>query len=175
MTDNPRILTIENKEEEKFLRTKTADFDFSKFSKKEIRGLIDLMRKIMKTHAGVGLSANQIGLPFRFFIAEFREKEENPPKLYAIFNPEITKFSKEKNLMEEGCLSAPGLYGEIERSREIVLTGLDKNGRTIKIKARGILARIFQHETDHLNGILFIDKAEKLYLIKEGEGEKDPV
>ncbi len=80
-------------------------------------------------------------------------------KFYVIFNPEIIKFSEEKIIMEEGCLSAPGIYGQVERSSEIILQGYDKNGRKIKIRASGLLARIFQHETDHLNGILFIDKA----------------
>lgn len=175
MTGNPRILTIENKEEEKSLRKRAADFDFSKFSKKEIRDLIAQMRKIMKAHNGVGLSANQIGLNLNMFVAEFKKSEDAPPKIYAVFNPKIEKFSAEKTLMEEGCLSVPGIYGEVERPEKIVLTGLDRNEKPVKIKARGILARIFQHETDHLNGVLFIDKATKLYEIAEMENEqKEP-
>ncbi|MEK7062176.1 MAG: peptide deformylase, partial [Patescibacteria group bacterium] len=80
---------------------------------------------------------------------------------YAIFNPEIIKFSKQTEIIEEGCLSVPGVLGEVERPKKIALTGFNKNDQKIKIKAEGLTARVFQHETDHLNGILFIDKIKK--------------
>ncbi len=151
------IWTINNKEQEKFLRRKASDFDFSKHDKKEIRELIKTMRAEMVKSVGIGLSANQIGLDMRLFVAKADGKQ------YAIFNPDITKFSKEKVLMEEGCLSVPELYGPVERPEKITMEGYDANGKKIKIKAWGILARVFQHETDHLNGILFIDKAKSLH------------
>ena len=150
------IWTINNKEQEKFLRRKASDFDFSKHSKKEIRETIKTMRLEMAKALGIGLSANQIGLDMRLFVAK------NNGKQYAIFNPVITKFSEEKIIMEEGCLSVPEMYGQVERPERITLEGQDYTGKKIKIKALGILARIFQHETDHLNGILFIDKAKNL-------------
>ncbi len=90
-------------------------------------------------------------------------------KFFAIFNPQIVKFSEEKILMEEGCLSVPGIWGGVERPEKITLVGFDKNGKKLKIKAWGLLARIFQHEIDHLNGILFIDKAKQVYKIPAGK------
>jgi peptide deformylase len=105
---------------------------------------------------GIGLSANQIGLNTRVFVA----RVEN--KFYAVFNPEIIQESKEKNKMDEGCLSIPGVYGLVERPAKVTLKGYDANGRPIKIKAWGLLARVFQHEVDHLNGNLFIDKAKQV-------------
>lgn len=150
------ILTITNLPEEKFLRQKTKSVDLIKADKKLLRKTIRQMRQLMKTVKGVGLSANQIGLDQKFFIAEVENK------FYAIFNPEITKFSREKNLLEEGCLSVPETLGEIERSQKITLEGQDVMGKKIKIKAWGMLAQVFQHEVGHLNGKLFIDKANQI-------------
>lgn len=176
---NPKIVTIENKKDEKFLRKKTAEVDFRGIDKKELAELIKNMRKMMYEANGIGLSANQIGLNMRLFVAQvfgkpIKRGADNkiimPPqsemKFYAILNPEITKFSNKKVAIEEGCLSVPGIYGIVERPEKITMEGYDKNGRKIKIKATGILARVFQHETDHLNGILFIDKCDKLYKVK---------
>ena len=151
------IYTINNKEQEKFLRRKASGFDFPKHSKKEIREIIKSMRVEMTKAIGLGLSANQIGLDMRLFVAKVSGKQ------YAIFNPVITKFSKETVLMEEGCLSVPEIYGTVERPEKVTLEGYDANNRKVKIKAWGLLARVFQHETDHLNGILFIDKTKILH------------
>ncbi len=151
------IWTINNKEQEKFLRRKASDFDFSKYDKKTIREIIKNMRLEMTKAIGLGLSANQLGLDMRLFIVKVDGKQ------YSIFNPIITKIYKETVLMEEGCLSVPEIYGPVERSERIVLEGFDSSNRKIKIKAWGLLARVFQHETDHLNGILFIDKAKSLH------------
>lgn len=176
---NLKILTINNKAEEKFLRKKTAEFDLSILGnsqkKKELDGLIKAMREIMHEARGVGLSANQVGLNLRLFVAQVLNKplkrDENNEiimpspdsmKFYAIFNPEITKFSNKKDVLEEGCLSVPQIYGDVERPERITLEGYEKNGKKIKIKAFGLLARVFQHEIDHLNGVLFIDKAKNL-------------
>ncbi len=174
----PKIITVNKKSEEKFLRQKTADFDFSKFSKKEVNELVQNMRKIMIAADGIGLAANQIGLDFKVFVAQIRETKrrnresissENQ-KFYAIFNPKIIKVSAEKSPIEEGCLSVPGGYfGEVERPQKITLEGQDKNGKKIKIKAWGLLARVFQHEVDHLNGTLYIDKAKNLKLVDSSQ------
>lgn len=150
-----KIHTINNKKEEEKLRRPVAKFDFSKHSKKEIRELIVKMRKIMKEADGVGLSANQIGLDIKVFVARFENK------FYAVFNPKITKESSEKVELEEGCLSVPGAFGEVARADKITLEGFDMNGKKLKIKAWGFLAQIFQHEVDHLEGILFTDKYKK--------------
>jgi peptide deformylase len=165
-----KIFTIADKKEEKFLRKKTAEFEFDKFSKKEINDLIKQMRETMNKAAGVGLSANQLGLNLRMFVAQISkevksQKSKVKSQFYAVFNPKIKTplFRNKKTKIEEGCLSVPGIYGEVERPERITLVGQDKNGRKIKIKAFGLLARVFQHEVDHLNGVLFIDKAKILH------------
>ena len=169
-----KILTISSKNEEKFLRQKTKDFVFlgkagaegaGKILKKQgSEELIRKMRRIMRQAKGVGLSANQIGLPFRMFVAEIPDYRGNP-KFYAIFNPkiEIEKEDKKKIPLEEGCLSVPGTYGQVERASRVKLTGFNKAGRSITIRAWGLQAQVFQHEVEHLDGKLFIDKAKSLH------------
>ncbi len=162
-----KIITIENKQDAKFLRKKTADFDFSRFTKKEIIELAKKMREIMIATNGIGLSANQLGLNLKVFVVQIPKTQNIADnKQYIIFNPEIIKFSKEKIIMEEGCLSVPGVYGLVERPEKITIVGQDKNGKKIKIKAWGLLARVFQHEVDHLNGILFIDRTKNIKKIE---------
>ena len=154
------LTTIEKKENEKFLRQKAVDFDFSKFTKKEINELIKAMRIMMKLNDGVGLAANQAGLNTRVFVAQVEDK------FYAIFNPKIIHESEEMAAEDEGCLSVPGFYGPVPRSTKITLTAYDKNNKPVKIKAWGLLARVFQHEVDHLNGKLFIDRASEMHKIE---------
>ena len=150
-----RILDINSEEDKKVLRDKISAFDFDKFSKSDINNLIKTMREVMDEADGVGLAANQIGLDMAVFVVGF------DGKFYAIFNPEIIKASKEKEGSEEGCLSIPGHADIAYRHEKITLIGYDKNQKKIKIKAWGLLARIFQHEIDHLNGKLFIDRVKK--------------
>ncbi len=160
-----KILKVDDKKNEKFLRRETADFDFTKSTKKEINELIARLKKEMRAAHGVGLSANQIGLGFKVFVAEVPDRNGGN-KFYAVFNPTIEKTSDEKIPLEEGCLSIPLTYGEVKRPERVTLSGYDKNGKPLKIKAWGLLARVFQHETDHLNGVLFIDKAETVQKIE---------
>ena len=159
-----KIFTIVNKKEEKFLRQKTAKFDFNKYTKKETAELVKQMRGIMTEAIGIGLSANQLGLDLRLFVAQLPQigADKTHEKFYAIFNPEIIKFSEKKVVMEEGCLSVPGVYGLVERPEKITLVGQDRYSKKIKIKAWGLLARIFQHEVDHLNGVLFVDRTKNI-------------
>jgi len=163
------IVTIKQKRDEKFLREKTKEFDVSKLKDKkqakEIRELVRKMRGIMKEANGVGLSANQIGIPERFFVARVPDGQGHQ-KFYAIFNPEIKKKSKEMETVEEGCLSVPQMYGPTERHYEVTLTGYDQHGKKLKIKAWGLLARVFQHEVGHLNGGLFIDIAKEVHKLE---------
>jgi peptide deformylase len=119
------------------------------------------MRQIMRAADGVGLSANQIELPYRLFVAQVPDSQGRL-KFYAIFNPEIVKISKKTELFEEGCLSTPSQYGLVPRPTQLTLKGFDMNGKKIKIKAWGLLARVFQHEVDHLNGKLFIDRTKNI-------------
>ena len=151
-----KIVTNQNKKDDKSLRRPTAAFDFKAFKKGEIKELVKLMRQSMIEADGIGLSANQIGLDLKVFVA----KVDN--KFYSVFNPELIQLSKETVNMEEGCLSVPGVFGTVERPEKLTLKGWDANGKPIKMKAWGLLARVFQHETDHLNGKLFIDKAKNI-------------
>jgi peptide deformylase len=162
------IVTIDKKNDEKFLRSKTVPFDIQKLkdrlNAKNIRELLKEMRETMRLANGVGLSANQIGIGERFFVAQVPD-DQGRQKFYAIFNPEIVKRSKMTETVEEGCLSVPNMYGPTERHYEVTLTGYDQHGKKLKIKAWGLLARVFQHEVGHLNGELFIDTAKELHRV----------
>jgi len=157
------IWVVSDKKEEKFLRKKPADFDFKDFTKKEIAELVSRMRRIMHAANGIGLSANQIGLDLNMFVAEVPDVDNGGMKFYAIFNPKIEKKGDQIAVLEEGCLSIPGKWGYVPRAEKVTLTGLDKNGKPVKIKAWGLLAHVFQHETDHLQGKLFIDRTKKVF------------
>jgi len=134
----------------------------------ELQTLIDDMIETMRAAPGVGLAAPQVAVPLRLIVVEYGEEAEEgepekPPKLYVMVNPEITRFSKEKEIGTEGCLSIPGLIGDVYRASEIVVRGLNRHGQPIRIRASGWLARIFQHEIDHLEGVLFTDLAERVW------------
>ena len=146
-----RILTVHNPDDERLLRTKVPAFDFTAISKAALRELIADMRKTMERAPGVGLSGNQLGLPYRFFVAR------DDGKFYAFFNPEIEKSSWETGELEEGCLSLPGVHVAVRRPEAITLRAFDRNGKRVRLRAWGLLARIFQHEIDHLNGVLITD------------------
>jgi len=126
----------------------------------ELQELINDMIETMQQAPGVGLAAPQVNVLERIFVAELPadEEEGTPAELYAFVNPEIVKTSRGVEDGEEGCLSIPGYVGEVSRHTMVVLRGQDATGRTIKVRANDYLARIFQHEMDHLEGIMFIDR-----------------
>ncbi len=128
---------------------------------KEIKKLIAEMKKIMIQNNGVGLAANQIGKNLSIFVAY------DGKKFYEFINPQIVKFIGKEEIVEEGCLSLPNIWGEIKRYPELIVKYQNLWGKTRKLKAKGLLAQIIQHEIDHLNGILFIDKAINIYHLKE--------
>jgi peptide deformylase len=136
---------------------------------KNLQTLIDDMVETMREAPGVGLAAPQIGLSERIIVIEYFEREEDeekedaPKKVWAVLNPEIVKASEEKLMGVEGCLSIPGMVGEVERHAQIQIKGLNRHGKPMRIKANGWLARIFQHEIDHLNGVLFTDRATRVW------------
>ncbi len=163
------VVTIHDGRKAAILKKKTVPLDIAALKRPAIKKLMQEMRAIMKSSEGVGLSANQVGLDLKFFIAEVPSEKGKRSKWYSILNPEIVKVSSEANVAEEGCLSIPGMYGPVERKKKITVSGFDVNGRRIKLKAWGFLARVFQHEIDHLNGILISDRAEKLYPIQRAE------
>jgi len=130
-----------------------------------LQALIDDMVETMRAAPGVGLAAPQVNSPLRLIVIEFGDEEDEtaPPKLYTVINPEITRHSQETIVGTEGCLSVPNLVGDVERYETITVKGLNRHGQPLKIKAKGWLARIFQHEIDHLNGILFTDLATQVW------------
>lgn len=113
------------------------------------------LTKTFKEPEGVGLASTQVGLMERFFVAKGKEK------FISVINPEITSFGKISKKYFEGCLSTPNLWGEVKRYTQIKVSYLDEEGKTVSRSLRGILAWIFQHEIDHLNGILFQDQVLK--------------
>jgi len=135
----------------------------------ELQTLIDDMIETMRAAPGVGLAAPQVGVPLRVIVVEFGDEEDEsvPPKLYVMVNPEITRRSRETEIGTEGCLSIPGLVGDVERALEVTVRGQSRRGQPMKLKVRGWLARIFQHEIDHLNGVLFTDLAERVWSPEE--------
>ena len=138
---------------------------------KNLQALIDDMIETMREAPGVGLAAPQIGLSERLIVVEYYEHEEDedeenedaPKKVWAVLNPEIIKASEETMMGVEGCLSIPNLVGEVERHAAIQVKGFNRHGKPMKVKAQGWLARIFQHEIDHLNGVLFTDRATRVW------------
>ncbi len=126
------------------------------------------MIETMYEAPGIGLAAVQLGILRRVIVIDI-SKDENKNPLF-IVNPKILNISKEKTIYEEGCLSLPGHFAEIERPAECTLEYLDFNGKKKKLKANGLLATCIQHEIDHLDGILFIDYLSKLkkdFIIKK--------
>ena len=131
----------------------------------ETQALIEDMILTLHEESGAGLAAPQVDVPQQIILVEFgsEEDEDIPPILYVAVNPKITRFSKELVLGAEGCLSIPNLMGEVERAEEIVVEGQDRYGKPLKMKLRGWVARIFQHEIDHLNGILYTDRTSTVW------------
>jgi len=141
-----------------------------------LQTLIDDMIETMRDAPGVGLAAPQVGVSDRVIVVQYAEQEEAEegqepkevePKLYVMVNPEIVKSSPDTVLGVEGCLSVPGLLGEVERNYEVRIKALNRRGQPMKLKAEGWLARIFQHEIDHLNGVLFTDLATQVWQPEE--------
>jgi peptide deformylase len=118
--------------------------------------LIDDMVATMYAAPGVGLAANQVGSLHRVFVANPSE-DHDPSRLLVVINPELVEADGEL-VTEEGCLSIPDFREEVRRARRVLVRGLDRAGRPIQVEGEDLLARIFQHELDHLNGVLFVDR-----------------
>lgn len=135
--------------------------DFGRDFQVLVTDMIDTMREA----PGVGLAAPQVAESQRVIVVEYgdEEDEEKPKKLFVVANPEIISSSEDKVIGIEGCLSVPELVGEVERYNAIVVKGQNRFGKPTKIKASGWLARIFQHEIDHLDGVLYPDRALRVW------------
>ena len=141
---------------------------------KNLQTLIDDMIETMRDAPGVGLAAPQVNVLQQLAVIEYADDEDDedegaeeapakPKQLFVITNPEIVKASEEKVRGIEGCLSIPGLIGEVERHEALQVKALNRYGKPVKLKVDGWLARIFQHEIDHLNGVLFTDLATRVW------------
>ena len=134
----------------------------------DIRDLIDRMYGVMKESRGVGLAANQVGVDLQVFTYDVGEGP------HAMVNPKIVRSRGEETAVE-GCLSVPGIQGEVPRAEDVTVKGIDENGKPVRIRATGLLARVFQHEIDHLQGYLFLDRAdpETLYEVPLHDDEHE--
>jgi peptide deformylase len=141
-----------------------------------LQQLADDMVETMHAANGIGLAAIQIGVPERVIVVQLPKDDENPAdgKLYVVVNPELARKSRETEDGIEGCLSIPGWVGEVPRHRTVTVKGRDLHGKPVRIKVQELLARVFQHEIDHVSGVLFIDHIkdpEKIWPVPEGEEE----
>jgi peptide deformylase len=146
-----------------------------------VQQLIADMIETMRVAPGVGLAAPQVAASVRVITIEYAEPitgdtklEDVPePRLYVLINPAITRRSEEMVEGVEGCLSVPGYAGRVMRHESVQVKGINRQGKPVKVKASGWLARIFQHEIDHLDGTLFIDRAEETWPLRDGEEIED--
>jgi peptide deformylase len=146
---------------DKLLRTKSLPVERID---DDLRRFLDDMLETMYEAPGIGLAAVQVGVPRRIVTVDVakREDEEAEPNPIFLINPEIVSSSEERDTHEEGCLSIPEYYAEVERPASIRIRYLDRDGKLQEMDANGILAVCLQHEVDHLNGTLFIDHLSKL-------------
>jgi peptide deformylase len=134
--------------------------------------LIDDMFETMYAAPGVGLAAPQVGVSKRLFVVDVHDDEHEPA---VVINPKIV-LAEDEEEMSEGCLSVVGMVGDIVRFKKVAVTGLDRNGEKIRIEGEGLLAQCMQHEIDHLNGVLYVDKAKNVRPVtKEDEEEEEEI
>ncbi len=127
----------------------------------DVRRFADDMLETMYDAPGIGLAAIQVGEPLRMLVLDVSDREE-PRNPRVFINPEIISRSDTPNVHEEGCLSIPDYYAEVERPAEVTVKYVDRDGKEQLVEANGLLATCLQHEIDHLNGVLFIDYLSKL-------------
>jgi len=135
--------------------------------------LIDDMFETMYAAPGVGLAAPQINISKRLFVIDTGEDEDHPEGTkHAVINPKIESAKEELELVE-GCLSVPGFVGDIKRYERVAVTGLDRNGKKLRLEGGDLFAQALQHEIDHLNGVLYIDKAKNIRKPKPKEEQEE--
>jgi len=149
---------------------------------KKFQALVDNMVETMIEAPGVGLAAPQVAVSQRLAVVRLQDDEKSKEefgdlagKLYVVVNPEIIKTSKETVEGVEGCLSIPGYLGTVDRFEKITIESLDRNGKPQRIKAEGWLARVFQHEIDHLDGRLYIDIAKEVWEVRPEDEDDENV
>ena len=145
-------------EPDPMLRKKSQSFEKVD---KEVQRLMDDMLETMYSAPGIGLAAVQVGILKRAIVIDISKEDEEKKPIFLI-NPEIIYKSEKTSVYEEGCLSLPGQFAEVERPSECILKYLDLDGKEKNLKAKGLLSTCIQHEVDHLDGVLFIDYLSKL-------------
>jgi peptide deformylase len=138
------------------LRQRAKEATQEEIKSETFQKLIADMKETVLPAGGIGLAAPQVGSSGRLVIIAVQDKR------MTLINPEIINFSWRKEIAEEGCLSVPGKWGSVKRSKIIKVKALDENGKVIKFKAKDLFARVIQHEVDHLDGMLFIDRTKKV-------------
>lgn len=141
---------------------------------KKFQKLVDDMVETMLDAPGVGLAAPQVAVSQRVIVVRLPDDEESQKEygkdagvLHIVANPKIIKSSRKTVKGVEACLSLPGLFGEVDRPDEVVITGQDRHGNDLRVKAKGWLSRVFQHEIDHLDGVLFIHRTDDIWRAKD--------
>jgi len=157
------VLTIRHFPENPVLRQKAKKISRIDGS---IQRLIDNMIDTLHQVNGIGLAAPQVGVPLRLIVVQL--PGEGP---VVIINPEVIERTGEQKVTE-GCLSVPGYYGELERSAEVVVRGKDRRGKAVKLKADGLMAEALEHEIDHLDGRLYVDRIDSAYRLHRIEPNK---
>jgi peptide deformylase len=171
-----KIVQIKEKEGEKVLRQTASMVKKSEFNSPALLKILkDMKNALLKEEDGVAIAAPQIGISKRIFLINpvaYDLMKQSGPKPTIFINPQIVKISKDKKLMDEGCLSVRPLYGKVRRSSKATIKAQDQKGKEFEISGSGLVAQIFQHETDHLDGVLFIDKAKEVFELIDKKDEK---
>lgn len=155
------ILSIFRPNESTRLRRPAQRLEPSSYSDLQIGRLIDDLLDTMRAEPGIGLAATQIGQELQIAVVA-KETDPGLSSDLVLINPVITAIGSATTVMEEGCLSVPGVFGLVRRPKKIRLQAINNHGESYTIEAQGLLARVIQHESDHLRGVLFIDLAPKL-------------
>lgn len=158
------------------LRITAKDVPIAEIGSKKVNDIIaDMVATMAEQKDGVAIAAPQIDVPLRIFVVsgdllKQADKDYTGPGGSLVYiNPTLSRLSREKKEMEEGCLSVRWLYGKVKRSAKATIRAYNEKGEKVERGASGLLAQIFQHECDHLNGVLFIDKAEQIWEMSEEE------
>ena len=143
------------------LRTPARPLDLFEIQSASIQKLIDDLFETMKEHQGIGLAAPQVHEGLRVFVAGVDDRDDPMPRI-ALINPEVTQLGRTIEEDWEGCLSIPDIRGRVPRAQEIRVVAVDRDGKSVSMTATGLPARVIQHETDHLDGILFLDRMKSI-------------
>lgn len=151
----PKILQVIT-DPNPILRKRSQEVNKDQTKSENMKGFIEDMKRTMLEKDGIGLAAPQVAKNIRLIVVNTKDG------VLSMINPEIKKRSFLKDWEQEGCLSVPDVFGDVKRSKKITCYYTDSRGNRVKLKAKGLLARVVQHEADHLDGILFIDKAKHI-------------